>query len=182
MNLKKPLSYYLLSIFITGQLVGCIAVVFYWIINGSHIVNITVMICFLMQIPFGAIGLWSLLIYNRQVLMIYALINIVIGLYSSLICIYFGNKLETLDCVNRNAYDIKRVNYCKSAEKSLFTNIIFITYSMPCIYYAIKFISFDLLNPVWIYPLNLKNNVTDIDKYMKTINSKALEKRGEINI
>jgi len=83
-----------------------------------------------MQIPFGAIGLWSLFIYNRQVLMIYAFINVVIGLYASLICIYFGNKLETQDCINRNAYDIKRINYCKSAEASLLSNIIFIVYSV----------------------------------------------------
>jgi len=52
---------------------------------------------------------------------------------------------------------------------------------MPCIYLTIKFISIDLFNPVWIYPLNTKNNVTDIDKYMKTINSKTL-KNGKISI
>ncbi|OUM66269.1 hypothetical protein PIROE2DRAFT_6502 [Piromyces sp. E2] len=142
----------------------------------------TVMICFLMQIPFGAIGLWSLFIYNRQVLMIYAFINMVIGLYASLICIYFGNKLETQDCINRYAYDIKRINYCESAKTSLISNIIFIVYSMPCIYLTTKFISIDLYNPVWIYPMNTKNNVTDIDKYMKTVNSKTLRKNGKIDI
>jgi len=88
------------------------------------------MICYLLQIPFGAIGLWSLFIYNRQVLMIYSLVLLVIGFYASLICLYYGNKLETMDCKNRNAYDIKRINSCETAEQSLMANIIFITFSV----------------------------------------------------
>lgn len=104
--------------------------VIYWIITGSHIINMAVMICYLMQIPFGAIGLWSLFMYNRQVLIVYSIINVVIGFYSSLICLYYGNAYETMDCANRNAYDIKRVNYCDASGISIFSNIVFVAYSV----------------------------------------------------
>ncbi|ORX64890.1 hypothetical protein BCR32DRAFT_297899 [Anaeromyces robustus] len=182
MKLKKPITYYLLLIFITLQVIGSISVVIYWIVTGSHILNMTVMICYLLQIPFGTIGIWSLFIYNRHVLMIYAIVNVVLGLYASVICIYNGNRIETLDCRNRNAYDIQRVNYCERMELSLWSNISFISYSTLCIYLTVKYITVDLYYPVWIYPLNIKNNVTDIDKYMESLSNKSLRKKRKINI
>jgi len=47
---------------------------------------------------------------------------------------------------------------------------------MPCIYLAIKFISVDLYNLVWIFPLNIKNNVTDIDKYVESFKTSTKKK------